>query len=249
MDGSGTRAEGAMGEHSKSPLTKNDVLAARARVFDDWTSRYADWIDLGIRLHPLWGPRLRKAAAQVRGPRVLEVSFGTGYLMSLYAGRCETTGIDYNPRMIEATRRRLSRLGLDARLIEADAHALPFADASFDCVVNTDAFTLYRDPSRAMAEFYRVLAPGGRLVLCEYDRPADRNWLGMQLMRMPVWLGMPAVDFDPLLRSVGFDYEDHPVGLSGVLHMFVGTKPDVDRASRRPPQLMASGTDAAPDQS
>lgn len=238
-----------MGEHRDAPLSKNEVLAARARVFDDWTSRFTGLIDLGMRLHPLWGPRLRKAAAQVTGPRVLEVSFGTGYLMSLYAGRCETTGIDYNPRMIEATRRRLSRLGLDAHLLEADAHALPFADGSFDCLVNTDAFTLYRDPPKAMAEFYRVLAPGGRLVLCEYDRPADRNWLGMQLMRMPAWLGMPAVDFDPLLRSVGFEYQDHPVGLAGMLHMFVGHKPHDARLAAGAPRLTASETGAAPEQS
>jgi ubiquinone/menaquinone biosynthesis C-methylase UbiE len=227
----------------------NDIVLERARVFDEWTSRFAGVIDLGMKLHPLWGPRLRKAAAQVRGPRVLEVSFGTGYLMSLYAGRFQTTGIDYNPRMIETTKKRLDRLGLRATLIEADAHALPFDDESFDCVVNTDAFTMYRDPRQAMSELYRVLAPGGRLVLCEYDRPANGNWLGTQWVRLAAKLGMPGVDFDPLLRSVGFEYEDHAVGLSGALHMFVGTKPDDARLSERPPRLMASGTAAARDQS
>jgi ubiquinone/menaquinone biosynthesis C-methylase UbiE len=238
-----------MGQQRYVPLSHDEAVLARARVFDEWTSRFAGLIDLGMKLHPLWGPRLRKAAAQVRGPRVLEVSFGTGYLMSLYAGRFQTTGIDYNPRMIETTRRRLDRLGLHADLIQADAHALPFDDQSFDCVVNTDAFTMYADPQQAMSEFHRVLVPGGRLVLCEYDRPADRNWLGMQWIRLAAKLGMPGVDFDPLLRSIGFEYEDHAVGLSGVLHMFVGTKPDGALLSERPPQLMASETAATPDQS
>lgn len=228
----------------EGPETRSQALA-RARAFDDWTSRFARVIDLGMRLNPLWGPRLRKAAAQVTGPRVLEVSFGTGYLMSLYCGRFATTGIDYNPRMLETTRQRLDRLGLDAELIQADAHALPFADESFECVVNTDAFTMYSDPYQAMSEMYRVLVPGGRLVLCEYDQPADGNWLGTQLMRLPAWLGMPAVDFDPLFRSIGFDYADHPVGLAGVLHLFVATKPDEARLSARPPRLTANETDEA----
>jgi SAM-dependent methyltransferase len=231
-----------MGE---TPLTKNDLLQARARAFDDLSSRYAGLIDLGIRLHPLWGPRLRKALAQITGPRVLEVSFGTGYLMSLYAGRFETTGVDYNPRMLETTHRRLARLGLSAKLVLGDAHALPFADDSFDCLVNTDAFTLYADPHKAMSEFFRVLAPGGRLVLQEYDLPKDRNWLGMKLMRLPVWLGMPALSFGPLLRAVGFEHEDHAVGLAGVLHMYVAQKPTQPGLSSRPPQLIASETSAA----
>jgi ubiquinone/menaquinone biosynthesis C-methylase UbiE len=160
----------------------------------------------------------------MKGPRVLEVSFGTGFLMSQYANRFETTGLDYNPRMIEATRKRLAERGLRAELLRGDAHAMPFPDDSFDCLVNTDAFTLYVDPVKAMGEFYRVLKPGGRLVLLEYNYPKDRNWLGMKLMTLPKLLGMPFRDFDELLRGAGFRYEDHPVGMSGVLHMYVGTK-------------------------
>lgn len=202
----------------------NQQAVVRANAFDQLASRFTGLYDLGIMLHPLWGPRLRKALTQMKGPRVLEVSFGTGFLMSQYADRFETTGLDYNPRMIEATRKRLADRGLRAHLLRGDAHAMPFPDDSFDCLVNTDAFTLYVDPVKAMGEFYRVLKPGGRLVLLEYNYPKDRNWFGMKLMIIPKLLGMPFRDFDELLSGVGFQYEDHPVGMSGVLHMYVGTK-------------------------
>jgi ubiquinone/menaquinone biosynthesis C-methylase UbiE len=201
---------------------RNEALVARAQAFDLWASRWAGLYDLAISL--AIGRRLRKAIAHIKGPRVLEVSFGTGYLLCQYASRFDTTGVDYNPRMLEMARRRLSARGVQARLLQGDAHALPFPDNTFDSLVNTDAFTLYRDPQRAMSEFHRVLAPGGRLVLMEYNYPKDRNWLGMKLMAVPRAIGMPMRDFDGLLRGVGFSYEDHSVGMAGLLHMYVATK-------------------------
>ena len=203
---------------------RNELAVARANAFDQLAAKFTGLYDLGIALHPLWGPRLRKTLEHILGPRVLEVSFGTGYLMSLYAGRFEVTGLDYNPRMISATQKRLDRRGLQAKLVRGDAHAMPFADGTFDTLINTDAFTLYADPEKAMGEFHRVLRPGGRLVLLEYGYPKNRNWLGMRLMAIPRMLMMPMRDFDALLRGAGFSYEDHPVGMAGVLHMYVATK-------------------------
>ncbi len=170
------------------------------------------------------GPRLKKSLRHLRGPRVLEVSFGTGYLMQRYAGRFQTTGIDYNPHYVEATRRRLEALDLEATLVEGDAHDLPFAEGSFDSLLNTDAFTLYQDPTRAMSEFYRVLAPGGRLVLMEYDYPSDGNILGTYLTNR-FRRSAQYVDFKTLLNETGFTYEDHPVGSFGMCHMYIATKP------------------------
>jgi len=171
------------------------------------------------------GRRLKKSLRYLRGPRVLEVSFGTGYLMQRYAGRFQTTGVDYSPHYVEATRHQLEALGLKATLIEADAHDLPFAEGSFDSILNTDAFTLYENPTQAMAEFYRVLAPGGRLILMEYDYPNDRNILGTYLTNR-FRRSAQYVDFKTLLTQTGFSYEDHHVGSFGMCHMYIATKPD-----------------------
>ena len=76
-----------------------------------------------------------------------------------------------------------------------------------------------------MAEFFRVLVPGGRLILMEVDYPKDRNWLGTHYVNWFRRMKVPYVDFNSLLRSTGFEYEDHEVGNSGMLHMFVATRP------------------------
>jgi ubiquinone/menaquinone biosynthesis C-methylase UbiE len=219
----------------------NQPLVVRAQAFDQLASRFIPLYDFGIWALPFWGGRLCRALPHIQGPRVLEVSFGTGYLLSRYAGRFDTTGVDYNPRMVEAAQRRLTRAGLRARLLHGDAHALPFPNDSFDTLVNTDAFTLYADPARAMAEFHRVLRPGGRLILLEYNRPKRPSWLGNRVLTLSRWLKMPFLDFDALLDGTGFDYEDHAVGFAGVLHMYVAHKRE-PRARR----ITASETGAAP---
>lgn len=209
---------------------------SRARAFGQLATRFTSLYDFGIWLLPIWGGRLRKALEYLTGPRVLEVSFGTGYLMSRYAGRFETTGLDESQNMIRAAERRLRARGLNANLVRGDAHALPFPEASFDCLLNTDAFTLYQDPPRAMGEFFRVLVPGGRLLLMEWNPPKDGNRLGKMAAFLTKLVSMPRLDMDGILSRAGFVYEDVPVGLFGVLHLYVATKP------KDAPHLTASGT-------
>jgi ubiquinone/menaquinone biosynthesis C-methylase UbiE len=200
-------------------------VLARANAFDRWFASVSGAYDFVLTFIPGWASRLRKAIGHIEGPRVLEISFGSGYLLALYANRFTTTGLDYNPQMLAMAQKRLAARGVKAELVRGDAHALPFADGSFETVVNTDAFTLYADPNKAMAEIFRVLVPGGRLILMEYDYPKDRNWLGMRLMVLPRLLKMPYIDFSTLLKQTGFTWEDHPVGMAGVLHMFIAHKP------------------------
>ncbi|MET0388650.1 MAG: methyltransferase domain-containing protein [Polyangiales bacterium] len=207
----------------------------RANAFDQWFSQFTGVYN--FLLVAVWGRRHRKALPYIRGPRVLEVSFGTGYLLSRYAGRFQTSGIDYNATYVEAARKKLKAMNIEADLREGDAHALPYPDASFETLINTDAFTLYQDPKRAMAEFFRVLVPGGRLILMEWDYPSNGNKLGRAWANLLRSLKtMPYVDFDTTLRGAGFlEYEDHAVGSLGLLHMYVATKPETATVDVAPP--------------
>jgi len=101
-----------------------------------------------------------QAVAEVDPARVLEVGCGPGELAERIQRElaASVVAIDISPRMVDLTRER----GVDARV--GDAQSLPFTDGAFDCVVA--AWMLYHVPSvdRALAEYARVLRPGGRLV-------------------------------------------------------------------------------------
>ncbi|MEJ5226249.1 MAG: methyltransferase domain-containing protein [Anaerolineales bacterium] len=109
-----------------------------------------------------WG---RQALVHVRGPRVLEVGFGPGHLqVALQQQGWIAFGIDESPQMLKQAARRLKRHNLSLRLARGLAQSLPFGDASFDTVLSTFPSEYIVD-TRTLAEAFRVLRPGGRLVV------------------------------------------------------------------------------------
>jgi ubiquinone/menaquinone biosynthesis C-methylase UbiE len=98
----------------------------------------------------------------------LEVAIGTGLNLPHYAGHVRLTGVDFSPAMLDLARRRAEQLGRAVDLREADASALPFAEASFDTVVCTYGLCAIPDDGRAVSEMNRVLRPGGLLLLADH---------------------------------------------------------------------------------
>ena len=139
--------------------------------------------DLNNRLHSFGlDQRWRRAAVRLADVRstddVVDVACGTGDLTELLAdaGPRTVLGLDFTPPMLEIARvksvRRRARPGRPSpRYEHGDATDLALADASVD--VATIAFGLRNvgDPHRALAEFRRILRPGGRLVVLEFDEP------------------------------------------------------------------------------
>jgi SAM-dependent methyltransferase len=110
------------------------------------------------------------AAAGLRdGERVLDVGCGSGNatLLAARAG-AEATGLDPAERLLRVARRRAAEQGLAAGFVAGDALELPFADASFDVVVSVFAVIFVPDAGRAARELFRVLRPGGRVVLSSW---------------------------------------------------------------------------------
>ncbi|MDQ6878706.1 MAG: class I SAM-dependent methyltransferase, partial [Candidatus Dormibacteraeota bacterium] len=104
----------------------------------------------------------------------LEVGVGTGLNLPFYPADVQLTGIDVSSAMLAIARRRANDLDHAVELREADAHALPFPDGSFDTVVCTFSLCAIPDERRAVSEMKRVLRPGGRLLLA--DHVAGSTW-------------------------------------------------------------------------
>lgn len=109
-------------------------------------------------------------AQSARPLKVLDAGIGTGAmscaLHSAVEGALELRGVDISPAMLERAERNLLNRGITGRLQEANLTALPFQDDSFDMVMAAHVLEHLTDPGQALAEAYRVLKPGGIVVLC-----------------------------------------------------------------------------------
>lgn len=170
---------------------------------------------------PFWKRWLDQALPYIRGRQVLEVSFGTGYLLTKIAPNYEAYGIDYNLSMVQITRNNLESKNLAAGLSQADVEHLPFTTGFFDTVVNTMAFTGYPDGAKALAEIKRVLRPGGILVIIDINYPSDENWLGMILTRGWQASGDLIRDMGRLFDQYGLTYQDFEIGGFGSVHLYL----------------------------
>jgi len=116
--------------------------------------------------------RVRDAIALEAGERVLEVGCGNGLLADEMADEVgltgHVTGVDISDSMIALARAHCgSRPGI--HFATANADRLPFEDASFDVAVTVQCMCFVPDVQKAMSEMFRVLRPGGRLVILETD--------------------------------------------------------------------------------
>jgi ubiquinone/menaquinone biosynthesis C-methylase UbiE len=216
----------ADGRYSAEPA---DKLAFSQR-FDRLYSRTARAYDLAVKLLPLWRRWLRSALPHIRGPRVLEVSFGTGWLLTQYAGLFEAYGIELNEAMLEVAQRNLKRAGLAAELRIGNVEGLPFDDQSFDTVLSTMAFSGYPDARAAMAELHRVLKPGGRLVMIDVGYPRDGNRLGTALVGFWRRSGDLIRDMHTVFPDFELRASDEEVGGFGSVHLYLATKRDTAEA-------------------
>jgi ubiquinone/menaquinone biosynthesis C-methylase UbiE len=160
---------------TRGPATQDGPRTRGLRVDGraQWVDLLEDCLSLGHR------KRILKAtldAGELRpGDRLVDVGCGTGelVLMAAHRGLRDVTGFDATPGMIEIAERVARASRCRAWFEVAVAEALPLPDRSVDAVVSSFFFHhLPSDVKRdALREMWRVLAPGGRLVIADYGRP------------------------------------------------------------------------------
>lgn len=206
--------------YSDEPVDKRAFITRSDRLYSLLAWPY----DLAVKLIPVWTRWLEPAVPHVRGPRVLEVSFGTGWLLTRYAGEFDSYGVDLSERMVRVAQRNLRRVGLTAHLLQANVEALPYPDEYFDTIVNTMAFSGYPDGDRAMAELHRMLRPGGRIVMIDIGYPHNGSRVGSAVVWLWKRTGDVIRDMPQLFERFGFDVAAEEVGGLGSVQLYVATK-------------------------
>jgi len=174
--GGSADTSGSFGFRTVDPNERQGLVN---EVFAGVAERYDLMNDLmSGGLHRLWKDDLVVAVNPPRGSgdfRVLDLAGGTGdvAMRIVRAGGHGTSTVicDISPEMLEVGRRKVEAAGLADRisLVEGNAEALPFGDRSFDAVTIAFGIRNVTHIDRALAEMYRVLKPGGRLLVLEFS--------------------------------------------------------------------------------
>jgi arsenite methyltransferase len=117
---------------------------------------------------------IREALALRQGEAVLDIGSGPGLLACEMAAEVGTLGsiegVDASESMLALARdRRLPEGAAEVRFVAGDACALPFAGERFDAAVATQVYEYLPDVPAALAEAFRVLRPGGRMLVLDTD--------------------------------------------------------------------------------
>jgi demethylmenaquinone methyltransferase/2-methoxy-6-polyprenyl-1,4-benzoquinol methylase len=152
-----------------------------AEVFRSVAPRYDLMNDLmSMGMHRLWKRFTVNQAALRAGHRVLDVASGTGDLAKAFAKKVGKSGkvvmTDINEAMLQVGRDRLVDEGIvgNVECVLADAEKLPFTDNDFDCVTIAFGLRNVTDKAAALRSMYRVLKPGGKVLILEFSQPQSK---------------------------------------------------------------------------
>lgn len=165
-----------------TPLPKKPLVGDRQEKSDDVQAMFAsiaptyDLLNrtLSMGVDRLWRREAVALAVAHDPAHILDVATGTADFaieLKQAAPHAEVVGSDFVPEMLEIGREKVRAKGLDIRLEQGDALKLPYPDSSFDVVTCSFGFRNFADYAQGFAEMWRVLRPGGRVVILEFPPP------------------------------------------------------------------------------
>lgn len=159
-------------------VAKEQKAQMVARVFHSVATKYDVMNDLmSFGIHRLWKRFTVDCSGVRRGQQVLDLAGGTGDFTVKYSRLVGETGkvvlADINDSMLKIGREKLHNLGIvgNVEYVQVNAEALPFSDNTFDCITISFGLRNVTDKPLALRSMYRVLKPGGRLLVLEFSKP------------------------------------------------------------------------------
>ncbi len=159
-------------------VDENKKVELVADVFDSVAGKYDlmnDVLSLGI--HRLWKRFTVSCSGARKGQKVLDLAGGTGDLTAKFSRIVGKNGqvilADINDSMLKVGRAKLRDSGIVGNVdyVQANAEELPFPDNHFDLVTIAFGLRNVTDKDKALASIFRVLKPGGRLLVLEFSKP------------------------------------------------------------------------------
>ncbi|MBG6030845.1 bifunctional demethylmenaquinone methyltransferase/2-methoxy-6-polyprenyl-1,4-benzoquinol methylase UbiE [Proteus hauseri] len=159
-------------------VDKDDKQTMVARVFHSVASKYDLMNDLmSFGVHRIWKRYTIEASGVRRNQRVLDLAGGTGDLTAKFSRLVGENGevvlADINDSMLKMGREKLRDHGIvgNVNYVQANAEELPFPDNHFDCITISFGLRNVTDKAKALRSMFRVLKPGGRLLVLEFSKP------------------------------------------------------------------------------
>ena len=207
---------------------------------------------LSLNIDKRWRKKaVRELADESRPMKVLDVACGTGdftiEIAKKVAKGSEVIGVDISEGMIAVGKEKIAKNNINAAMVVADCEALPYDEGTFDRISVGFGVRNFEHLELGLSEMYRVLTPGGKLVILELSVPSNRfiRWCyKLYFLKILPFIGglvsghrgayeylpasvlrFPAPDkFMEIMKSAGFDVVEHRSITMGICRMYIGKK-------------------------
>jgi phosphatidylethanolamine/phosphatidyl-N-methylethanolamine N-methyltransferase len=179
------------------------------RVIYDFQSLFYD-----VTFGRLVRRRVRESLSHINinpSDRVLDLGIGTGQSVNFYPKSGYVVGVDLSAGMLRECRKKIQQIGLEhAKLVQANALSLPFADDSFDHVFMSHVVSVVSDPCRLIREAQRVAKPGARIVILNHFQSDNRLIALVEKFLCPLFTKMgwrSDLELNDLVRKTGMEID------------------------------------------
>jgi ubiquinone/menaquinone biosynthesis C-methylase UbiE len=148
-----------------------EIQGKKAHEYDDFSRKY--------RLKDLKEYAKLAASYVTNGGSVLEIATGPGYFCTELAklGNFKITGLDISNDLVNIARTNAQQAGVKVDFLQGNASSIQFPDMSFDFVFCSWAIKNFMEPQKALNEMYRVLKPGGTVLIIDLNHDAaSQEW-------------------------------------------------------------------------